>query len=163
MNDKPVVDKCPIHNIELIVVAIPMGEKHHVAWCPQCEQRIPINLSYTELLKEYLIKKAGMDEFAESCQHFEGFVEVLKNKLASIYNNGSEKFQQLIERAQKSHIYWGGKGSPDGSPNVLDIIYHKCHMEVVEDLRGSLKRYLDGEMDWEEPSVDGGDIREEEH
>ena len=86
MNDKAVVEKCPIHNIELIAVAIPMGEKHHVAWCPQCEHRIPINLSYTELLKEYLIKKAGMDEFASYCLNLEGYKEIFKSELSNIYN-----------------------------------------------------------------------------
>jgi len=139
------VTHCPIHERELIDSNLIGVKNKKEKWCPECEQRIPINLSYKELLVEYIKKTVGMDAFAASCQHFEGFVEVLRLRLVTTYNFADQKLRSLLEKAQNTHLYWSKEGSPGGSPNILDLIYYKCQMEIVEELQNSLKLYEDGE------------------
>ena len=145
MDVKKVVIQCPIHKRDLIVPSMDMGHKQKMNWCPECEQYIPINLSYNELLVEYIKKKSGMDAIGEHCQSLEGYLDVVNTKLSSKFTNASEKLQHLLEQAKDTHLYWGGHGSPEGSPNVLDLIYYKCQIEVIEELQGALKSYDAGD------------------
>lgn len=136
------ITHCPIHP-DIPIRAHPEKYGSHkdemMGWCPKCDVKFPVELSYQDLLRFYINLKRSHDELGSILQIYEEWVQIVRRHLINHDNAAYAKEGELLRQATERGLYW----SKEGEGNIMELIYVKAKQAVIDDLRGEFSQYFD--------------------
>ena len=101
-----------------------------VAWCPKCDVKFPIGLSYTELIQRHIQKLSALDSFGAQMQTQDMILKTVKAVLQRVVSEANEQLDHIWEKMQKvSNFAW---------TMMAEIPFYKSKLDAVDYIMGAL-------------------------